>query len=79
MAPSAILTGNVVSSQPGNVIDLKVYRERRKAARPEVAMSLPDQPLLVPYYTPAFFFGFWPGWMVMAPAAVFGCYGPATQ
>ncbi|MBI5132693.1 MAG: hypothetical protein HZA66_24910 [Rhodopseudomonas palustris] len=56
-----------MSSQAANVIDLRSYRERRKAlqlAEAPIAAQHPVQPF--PFYAPAFFFGFWPCW-VMAP------------
>jgi hypothetical protein len=56
-----------MSSQTANVIDLRSYRERRRAlelAEAPIVVQNAVQPL--PFYAPAFFFGYWPCW-IMAP------------
>jgi hypothetical protein len=71
-------TGKSVSSQAANVIDLRIYRERRKAQQMADSPCIAPQPIQpFPFYAPAYFFGFWPSW-VMAPVAMFGTGQPGT-
>lgn len=67
-----------MSSQAANVIDLRIYRERRKAQQMADSPCFVPQPIQpFPFYAPAYFFGFWPSW-VMAPVAMFGTGLPGT-
>jgi hypothetical protein len=68
-----------VTSQAANVIDLDAYRARRNAGSSPAQSNAPslDQLQPFPFFAPAFFFGFWPTW-VMAPMPVIGCFRPGA-
>lgn len=59
-----------MSAHPANVIDLKAYREQRKSACATTSGCFhPLPPVQHPLFAPAFFFGFWPTW-VMTPVVL---------
>ncbi len=67
-----------VSTQAANVIDLNAYRAQRKALPPASTTPTLDQYRPLPFHGQAFFFGFWPSW-VMAPIPMIGCYQPGAS
>jgi hypothetical protein len=72
-----IVTRDFVSSQAANVIDLRSYRERRKARQlADACWTAPPHMLPMPYVAAPFFVGYWPSW-VIAPVLMFTAGRPA--
>ncbi|WP_420133380.1 hypothetical protein [Rhodopseudomonas sp.] len=66
-----------MSAQSANVIDLSTYRAQRKAAASVGTFPTLDQYQPFPFHGQAYFFGFWPAW-VIAPIPMIGCYAPGA-